>query len=322
MSKNGHAPAEWYRRHRPQALDEVVGQPSAVKALRGLLDSGSFPHTVLFSGPSGCGKTTLARIVASLLGCPEGSQNFILVNCATVEEPLDTVRKISVGMHRSPWAGKNKVYLCEEYQSWSRAGFSQQAMLTMLEDTPSHVYFLLCTTDTEKIHKAIRTRATRIELKPLSEKDLRTVLKRVAKKEGIEPGDSLVTAVAHCSGGSPRDAVKQLQKAMSIGDEEGRLASVTSINADDDAGKIIGEIVFGSRNWGKVARVLSEVNDDAESIRLRILGTCRGILLKNEDARKVKLCRDIVQRLRDPYFDNGGKALLAADLYDLCGVKG
>src|SRR5437773_2031788 len=128
---------ELYKKHRPRKFADVVGQPRAVAALESMVAAGEVPHSVLFAGPSGTGKTTLARILARELGC---GKNFKEINAAE-SRGIDSIREVQSVMGLAPMGGKCRVWLWDEAHRLTPD--SQSALLKTLEDTPSHVYFML-----------------------------------------------------------------------------------------------------------------------------------------------------------------------------------
>ena len=146
---------ELYKRFRPKSLDAVVGNGGTVAALQKFLKKGNLPHTILFKGPSGCGKTTLARILAKELGC--GVLDLREYNSADFRG-IDTIRDISRIMTNAPAAGNCRVFILDEAHQLSKD--AQNAALKILEDTPKHVYFFICTTDPQKLIATIRSRCT------------------------------------------------------------------------------------------------------------------------------------------------------------------
>ena len=312
-------PVELYRRYRPTKLDDVVGQDAAVKTLRGY--GRNIPSALLFHGWTGTGKTTMARIVAGMLGLSTDDQfNYREVNCALHDSPLGMVQEIDASMRMSPLGARYKMYVLDEVQSLSRATFAQQALLKMLEDTPPHVRFALCTTDPKKVLAAVRGRCTPIEVKPIPAKLLAALARRTALAEGVEISDEVAERIAAVADGSAREALVQLQKVIGLKEEREQLAAVGGIedNEDDRFGIVKALIPWNGRpgDWKSVAALLEEFKDeDPEGIRQMILASARAQLLKNGS----KLAYRAIICLNEPFYDRAsGRALLAAGCFEIC----
>lgn len=267
---------EWYRLYRPRRLKEVIGQPEAVVTLQSLLKNG-FPRAVMMVGPSGVGKTTLARILATRLGCGD---DFTEVNCASMDGAIDTIRGIDRSTRRAP-SGCNtcRVWYWDEIQSLSRAGFAQQAMLKMFEDIPAHVYHFLATTDPQKVLAAIRTRCTEIRLRSLKVNELEQTVKAVAAKAQFNVSDAVVNRIVECAGGSAREAVKNLQKIAGLSEDD-QLAVLEPPVVDKTADELVRLLVWQKASWDKLRTVLAGFEDDPEQLRRRVLAVACGELLK------------------------------------------
>ena len=154
--------------HRPQTFDEVVGNKDLISVLRGMTERekkhpGKISKTLLFFGKSGCGKTTLARLFAKEVGCSDC--NIIEVDVSD-NRGIDAVREIKRGARYKPIiGGEKKAYILDEFQGATMD--AQQAMLKVLEEPPSHAFFLLCTTAPEKLLETIRNRCKKLKVKPL-----------------------------------------------------------------------------------------------------------------------------------------------------------
>jgi len=244
------------------------------------MDSGRLPHAILLTGPSGTGKTTIARILRDFLDCSEN--DYQEIDCAAVEHPLETVRSIHRAMRMSPLAGSCRVFFLEEAQSLSRAGFSQQAMLKMLEDVPSYVYFILASTDSQKLISTIHTRCTELRLNLLAPEDLRGLLLRVIGKEGFSVSQSVVEEIIEAAEGSARKALVILEQVGSLESQAAQMdgiksATVNKVLAIDLARALIKPGV----KWLEVAMVLKAIKDkdEPEAVRYLILGYARTVLL-------------------------------------------
>lgn len=306
---------ELYKKYRPQRLEDVVGQAVAVRTLKSFKD---VPHAILFHGPSGCGKTTLARIMATRLGCvPDNAFDYSEINCGIVESGLEMAREIDRGTSGGALVGKARIWVLDEVQSLSRARFAQEALLKVLEEVPRHVYFMLCTTDPKKVLTAIRNRCTEIAVKPIPSKELRAVLADVAGREKAKVTDELLDKIVDFAAGSARRALVELEKALGIDDPDERLAAIGAAGAERAAFDLVRVLMpwKGKPQWSEVAQVLKDIEDqEPEGLRLLLLASARSMLLKNGSP----LAYLVIDCLREALFDNGGKAVLAARCWEIC----
>jgi len=304
-------------KYRPNTLDDVVGQAEAVSVIRAF--GSRIPHTVLMHGSSGNGKTSLSRIMARNLGCdPSNTMDFREDNVALWESPLENVRNIGYEVTMKPYKAPCRVHLLDEVQSLSRAGFTQQAFLKILEDHPPHAYFFLCTTDTSKILPAIQNRCTKIEIKDIGEAQLVALLKRVAKAEGHEVADEVATKIAELASGSARAALKELEKSLVLPPEE-RLNALESTGSKAAAFDLVRALdLFGTKmpNWKKCQEILTQLGDhNPEEIRRMVLKSARSALLKNDGPNAYKA----LKIMSESYFDTvTGPAFLVRDIYAIC----
>lgn len=269
---------ELYKRYRPRTLKGIVGQDGAVASLQKLIDKGSIPHAILLTGPSGCGKTTIGRILKELLQC--GDADYREVDCPSVDSPLETVKTLQRAARLSPMAGECRVFFLEEAQSLSRAGFSQQALLKLLEDVPSHAYFILATTDAGKLHKAIHTRCTEVKLVSLSEISLKRVVQRVIDKEQMKVSEDIIAEIVDAADGSARKALVILEQVGSLETEEEQIKAVQASSINKDQAILLARELFKPDvQWSSVAAILKEIKDDPEGVRYLVLNYFRTVLL-------------------------------------------
>ena len=269
--------------YRPKTLEEVIGNNETKDSLRSIFTRTDRPHSYLFSGASGCGKTSFGRIIKSMLECSDS--DFMELNSAN-SRGIDTVREISQNCHYSPIDGKVKVYLLDEAHQFT--GPAAQALLKILEDTPSHVYIILCTTEPEKLLKTIHTRCTSYQVKSLSDKEMRILIERVLEKEKVTDfSDSVLKEIIRVAEGCPRQALVVLDQIIDILEEDKALAAVSVMSFGDAEVIDICRAVYKGDEWnslkGKVKTVIQNV--EPEKIRYAILGYMTAILLSKPDDR-------------------------------------
>lgn len=272
---------ELWKVYRPQTFAEVAGQDTAVRMLTKFLGSNSVPHSILFTGPAGSGKSTMARILAKELGAV--GLDLQIIDCASIDEPIAAVRELQQMVKSSPSNGsKCRVWILEEIQTWTRARAAERALLLPLENDALSVrrsYIMLCTTNPEKLNSAIRTRCTKVELKPLAAVDVRALLVRIAKKEGREVPDSVYDKIIDFAAGGAREAVNQLNSALASGDsEEEMLAAVSGVQSSSDVGKLFAALFWEPKpSWPKVVKALEAARDGSVSPE-KLEGIRRGVL--------------------------------------------
>lgn len=265
---------ELYKKHRPTDLKRVWGQPEPVKVLNEMIKNKRVPHTLLFSGPSGCGKTTLARILKKEMDC--GDQDFKEINCSILRG-IDMVRFIQKHLSLSPISGSCRIWHIDECHRMT--GEAQDAFLKMLEDTPSHAYFFLSTTDPQKLKKTIHTRSTKIVVKLLKNTDMKRLINYVCRKEQIIITEECADRLVEVSEGSARSALVSLNAIMGIEDDEEMLNAIQNIDMKAQAIELARALISPNPSWQKISGILKELDDDPESVRWLVLGYANSVLL-------------------------------------------
>ena len=289
---------ELYRKYRPQTEDEMVGNESAIKAVKKELENGS--HVFLFTGNAGCGKTTMARIIAKEVGA--GDLSIREINSAE-NRGIDTARDILEQMQYMPSDGDALVWIFDECHKWTND--MQNAMLKPLEDTPDHVYFFLCTTDPQKLIKPLVTRSSVVAMKPLSNEEMTYLLKRTARAEGKKLTPEVVNAIIEQADGGSRKALKLLAKVLYLDSEDEQLEVLSA--CDDENAETIELcrcLLSESCNWAKLAQIIKELDmSEPERIRQAVMGYMNAVLLKG------KMNQNAVCALQafgaNPTFNNG-----------------
>jgi DNA polymerase-3 subunit gamma/tau len=223
----------FYLKYRPKSLEELDSQ-AVRESLSKIAASGKIPHALLFSGPKGIGKTSAARIMAKILNCErppkkgiscnrcssctsiaQGSNIDVLELDAASHRGIEDVRALRDAVKLSPAKAPNKVYIVDEAHMLTTE--ASNALLKTLEEPPDHVYFILATTNPEKLVETIRSRAVSIFFKKATEEELVHSLGRVAKGEKLKVDKETLGVIAKASDGSFRDATKLLEQLLAEG---------------------------------------------------------------------------------------------------------
>lgn len=269
---------ELYRKYRPETLEDMVGNEATIKSLKKELENGS--HVFLMTGPAGCGKTTLARIMAKEVNA--GPLSIHEINSAE-NRGIDTAREIMEQMRYNPSDGDSIVWILDEMHQITTAG--QNALLKALEDTPSHCYFFLCTTDPQKLISALKTRCSVINVKPLNDEEMLYLLKRTARSEKIKIGNEVYERICEIAQGGSRKALKLLAKVIYLDNDEERL-EVLKAGEDNEASQSIelcrALLVKGTK-WATLAKLIKAIDmSDAEKVRQGVMGYMNAVLLNGK----------------------------------------
>lgn len=296
---------EFTRRYRPSKWEQVVGQPEAVKILRKFVSEKKVPHAIIFQGPSGCGKTTLARILQSELDCDKG--DFCELNCADVRG-IETIRDIRRRMGLAALGGSTRIWLIDEAHQLTTD--AQNSLLKMLEEPPPHVYFMLATTNPNKLIKTIQTRCTPITLKPVHGKAMEKLILQVLSAEKKKVTDEVIERLVDVADGSPRAALVLLEEILNLDDDEQQLNVLLSSDVKQAAIEIYRKLISPYTKWGEMATILNAVEEEPERIRHLILACATTTMLKG--GKNVQRAYLIIDCFRDHWYDCKKAGLVAA----------
>ena len=215
-----------YRKYRPTKLSELVGQEEAVSLISNQVEKENLGHAYLFSGPRGVGKTSLARIIASQLGC-DPIFDISEIDAAS-HNKVDDIREMNESVNfiaSSP--GKKRVFILDEVHMLSNA--ASNAFLKTLEEPPEHIIFILATTESERVLETIKSRTTQIVFKKITEDEIIKTLKKIGKKEKIGLDVEIIKMIANSSDGSLRDAINLFEQTHNTFGEEASIDDLFSL---------------------------------------------------------------------------------------------
>lgn len=295
-----------YNKYRPDSLDSIYGNEDIVEALESFTsDLKKCPHVFLFHGPYGCGKTTFGRIVANMVGCK--GDDLVEIN-ASEKRGIDDIREIITSSNYMPLEGDSKVYILDEAHMITKE--AANALLKPLEDNLSHVFFVLCTTDPQKLLPTIRSRCQQFQVKPLSEKDLIMLLRKITKAEGGSVEKEVLQQIVESSLGHPRDAIQILEQVISVSEEKRMETAKKTTVEQSQAIELCRALLSPKPSWKGISGILNSIKEqEPESVRRMVMGYCQSILLSGKDDPR---CGLIMEEFSEPTYNNGFSQIVYA----------
>ncbi len=244
-----------YRKYRPQAIEQIVGQEHIKKALANAIKMDRISHAYLFTGPRGTGKTSTARIFAKSLNCEKGptiSPCNECENCKNITNsiPIDVI-EIDAASNRSvndadeiiqkvalaPVQSRYKIYIIDEVHMLTNQAFN--ALLKTLEEPPKNVIFILATTEVHKVLDTIKSRCQRFDFKRITTDDIAKHLRYISDKESINITDDALAYIAQNSAGGMRDSIALLDQLSVLNSTDDEIKV-------DDINRLLGRLSFDS----------------------------------------------------------------------------
>ena len=225
------------RKYRPQKFEDVVGQRGVTQTLRNAISKDRLAQAFIFAGPRGVGKTTTARILARALNCEQGPTPDPCGTCdacveiaggrdidvleidAATHTQVDNVREVIIaGLAMAPVRDHYKIFIIDEFHQLSSHSFN--ALLKSIEEPPSHVVFMMATTELRKIPETILSRSQVYELRTIATSAIVDQLRAIAKAESITIDDAAIALVARSAEGSMRDAQSAFDQVIAFAGQE------------------------------------------------------------------------------------------------------
>jgi DNA polymerase-3 subunit gamma/tau len=286
------------RKYRPQKFSEVIGQDHVTRTLKNALEQGRTAHGYIFSGHRGIGKTTIARILAMALNCrasdkpaiePCGvcescteiragnSVDVIEIDAAT-NRGIDEIRELREAARYRPARDRFKIYILDEAHQITDAAFN--ALLKTLEEPPSHIVFMLATTQPEDIPQTIRSRCQHFSFRAVRFEEILGQLRQIAAQEKISADEDALAMLAEVGDGSMRDALSIMDQA--IASSNGKLSA-------DEVRQLVGTVPSGV-----MEEVMQAVAQDSSETILQLIDR-----LINDGQSPTHFARQMVRFLRN-----------------------
>jgi len=275
-----------YRKYRPSKFSELIGQDHIRSSIESMIEQSQVGHAFLFSGPRGTGKTTLARLLAKSINCVGKRENaepcescpicleissnrLVDINeiDAASNRGIDEMRELKEKITFAPTMAKYKVYIIDEVHMLTKEAFN--ALLKTLEEPPSHVVFILATTELHKVPETIISRCQRYQFRLADKDQLRSLLKEISRKEKLKLNDAAIQFLSERAEGSYRDALTLLGNISHQGDiDESKLRELIGAPSADVINSL--EQALKEKSPPKITELIKSILDDGGDLMMLV----------------------------------------------------
>lgn len=288
-------------KYRPKGFGEILGQSTITKSLKSLIDKDNkLPNCLLLIGSAGTGKTSLARVCTDYSGCLTSDRYEL--NAADTNSTED-MRALAEQMQYRSLSKCGKVAILDECQKITSSAWN--VLLKPLEETVYNNTYILCSTDPNKIPKAILTRCTRYDLKPVPNADILNHLKYIVEQEKFTVPKQILTSITVKSEGSPRLALKLLEKVHNETDIVKANELIKATVSDDEHPAIdLARVIAKQGSWGEALSVIKSLDEDNEGIRLMIINYISKCIYSARSMEEVEYLVNVLNAFRGPFISS------------------
>lgn len=254
--------------------------------------------------------STLARILKTELGCSDS--DYYLYNASNTRG-IDSIRDIQDTCQFAPMNGKIKLFHMEECHMWTPQ--AMESILVLLEEPPDHVYFVLCTTEPDKLKPTIKRRCHSYEVKPLNTIQLNKLINRTLQSEGVTtfPEEVIQKIISVCDG-SPGKALNLLDTVIDLSDDEQAFKAIDEATvSESNIAEIARMLLSGRGQWQSIAKMIDGLSGEPESLRYAFLGYFSKVLLNSKPGQEERISEIML-----PFMDSimySGKGGLIMEIY-------